>query len=43
MGDDLFILDNVCLSQEEAEAYAASIEVGGTVAVKNNGANYPCE
>ena len=39
---DLNISHNDCLSQTEAEAFAAGITVGGTVTVEDNGANYPC-
>ena len=42
MGGDLTIYDNYCLSQAEAEAFAASIDVGDEVSVSDNGANYPC-
>jgi hypothetical protein len=37
MRGSLLIQDNVNLCQSEAEAFAASISVGGTVTVKNNG------
>jgi len=37
VGDDLSIYDNASLCQSDAEAFAASIEVGGTVDVRDNG------
>ena len=39
---DLGIWDNDCLSQGEAEAFAAGLIAGGVVDVYDNGANYPC-
>ncbi len=42
IGGALSIQNNLCLSQAEAETFAASISVGGNVSVTNNGANYPC-
>ena len=39
---DLYLRGNDCLSQAEAEAFAARISVGGGVTVYDNGANYPC-
>lgn len=43
VGEDLSIRYNACLSQDEAEAFAASIDVGGTLYLSDNGANYPCD
>jgi len=44
VGAYLDIYDNDCLSQVEAEAFAAGLTVGfGTVEVYDNGANYPCD
>ena len=42
-GGSLRISNTDCLSQAEAEAFAASISVGGYVTVEGNGADYPCE
>jgi len=42
VGRQLYIHANACLSQDEAEVFAASIDVGGDVIVSGNGANYPC-
>ena len=38
----LLIQDNACLSQAEAEAFAAFINVDGAVTVSGNGADFPC-
>ena len=43
VNDDLNIHGNDCQSQEEAEAFAASLSVGGDVTVEGNGVNYPCQ
>ena len=43
VGNDLIVQENSCLSQTEAEAFAASIEVGGTNTVESNGAHHPCD
>ena len=40
---NLTISDNDCLSQEEAEAFAASLDVEGDIVVQDNGANHPCD
>jgi len=40
---NLDIRNNDCLSQAEAEAFAAGVSVGGSVTVVFNGANYPCD
>ena len=37
VGADLGIWDNAFLCQAHAEAFAASIDVGGSVTVENNG------
>jgi len=39
----LRIYDNPCLSPTEAEAFAASIEVGGDIEIYDNGSDYPCD
>ena len=43
VGSSLRIANNPCLSQDEAEAFAASLDVGYTITVEDNGADYPCE
>jgi hypothetical protein len=43
VGDNLIIASHVCLSQAEAEAFAAGVSVAGGVDVYNNGADYPCD
>lgn len=40
VGHDLYLLGNACLSQEEADAFAASIDTGGAISVQDN--NGPC-
>jgi len=39
----LRIRNNYCLSQTEAEAFAAEITISGTMMVSDNGTGYPCE
>ena len=43
VGGDLIVTGNFCLDWVEVDAFAAAIDVGGTVAVSMNGINYPCE
>lgn len=43
VGWDLTIALNDCLSQEEAESFAAPLDVGDDVCVEDNGVDYPCE
>ena len=42
VGNNLGIQENLCLSQAEADAFAASIHLGGNAVIEDNGANYPC-
>jgi len=42
VGGDLYIAYNNCVSQDEADAFAASLNVGGSISVSHNGADYPC-
>ena len=39
----LCIHGNACLSQDEAEAFAAGLDVVGHVTVSQNGEDYPCD
>jgi len=39
---NLDIRDNDCLSQIDADAFAAALTVGGFTTVYDNGASYPC-
>ena len=43
VGSSLDIVSNDCLSEDEAEAFAAGVIVDGDVSVFDNGANYPCD
>jgi len=43
VGDNLMINSHVCLSQAEAETFAAGVDVSGGVDVFDNGADYPCD
>jgi len=42
VGGALLIAHNDCLEQSYAEAFAASIDVGASVSVHDNGTDYPC-
>jgi len=42
VGGHLFIENNACMSQTDAETISASVKVGGDSLVYGNGSKYPC-
>ena len=43
VGAGVYIFENDCLSQAEAEAFAVGLTEYGIIEVRDNGANYPCD